>query len=82
MEKNIVDDSDINRLFIDLYYDFKRRNGYTETEISRKRVALENVLIPYTVNEHRSLLRQAGFVKISSFFQWYNFSGMIGVKNG
>ena len=29
-----------------LYYDYKRANGYSELEISQKRTALENVLIP------------------------------------
>ena len=34
-------DSLFNRLFIKYYYDLKRRNGYSDTEISRKREALD-----------------------------------------
>ena len=38
-------------MYIDLYYDFKRRQGYSELEVSQKRDALENVMIPYRVDE-------------------------------
>jgi tRNA (cmo5U34)-methyltransferase len=41
-EKVLTNDSNMNRFFIDFYYDFKRRNGYSEDEILRKREALEN----------------------------------------
>ena len=47
MEKLTSGDTMFNRLFINYYYDFKRRNGYSNTEITMKREALENVLIPY-----------------------------------
>jgi hypothetical protein len=42
-EKPLTSNSDVNRYFIDFYYDFKRRNGYSEQQIARKREALENV---------------------------------------
>src|SRR5262245_23375259 len=37
VEKVLGEDSVFNRLFINYYYDLKKRNGYTELEISRKR---------------------------------------------
>jgi len=80
-EKNVIDSPKLNRLFIKLYYDFKERNGYTKTEVHEKRVALENVLIPYTKEENRVLLEEAGFKNIETFFQWYNFSGVIAIKD-
>ncbi len=79
-EKVLTNSSDMNRLFIELYYDFKKRNGYSDTEIIRKREALENVLIPYRVDENRALFRRAGFQIIEPFFQWYNFAGFLCVK--
>jgi tRNA (cmo5U34)-methyltransferase len=81
-EKVLTNDSDVNRYFIDLYYDFKRRNGYTSEEIARKREALENVLIPYRVDENIALLRRGGFEVVETFFQWYNFAGFLAVKRG
>ncbi|MEJ2761120.1 MAG: carboxy-S-adenosyl-L-methionine synthase CmoA [Gammaproteobacteria bacterium] len=72
--------STLNRLFIEHYYDFKRRSGYTNLEISQKRDALENILIPYHVQENRELLHKVGFTQFEEFFRWYNFCGMIAVK--
>ena len=48
-EKVIEGDTLFNRLFIDKYYEMKRRHGYSDMEISRKREALENVLVPYRI---------------------------------
>jgi tRNA (cmo5U34)-methyltransferase len=56
-----------------MYYGFKRRSGYSETEIARKREALENVLVPYRPSENRQLLRRAGFDVVDEVFRWYNF---------
>jgi len=72
--------STLNRLFIEHYYDYKRRSGYTNLEISQKRDALENVLIPYHVQENRELLHKVGFTQLEEFFRWYNFCGMVAVK--
>jgi tRNA (cmo5U34)-methyltransferase len=80
IEKVLGEDSLFNRLFIDYYYDFKRRNHYNEMEIAQKREALENVLIPYKLMENRELLITTGFRYVDTFFKWYNFSGMIAVK--
>jgi tRNA (cmo5U34)-methyltransferase len=80
VEKVLGEDSLLNRLFIKYYYDLKRRNGYSELEITQKREALENVLVPYKVLENRELLLRTGFRYVDVFFKWYNFSGMIAVK--
>jgi tRNA (cmo5U34)-methyltransferase len=80
VEKVIGEDSLFNRLFIKYYYDMKKRNGYSELEISQKREALENVLIPYKLLENRELLLEQGFRYCDVFFKWYNFCGMVAVK--
>ncbi len=80
VEKLTSEDTIFNRLFINHYYDFKRRNGYSETELTQKRQALENVLIPYHMEENVELLKWAGFQHIERFFRWYNFCGIIAVK--
>jgi tRNA (cmo5U34)-methyltransferase len=80
VEKVLGDGSLFNRLFIERYYAFKRRMGYTELEIAQKREALENVLIPYRLQENRELLLQAGFRQVEVFFKWYNFAGFVAVK--
>jgi tRNA (cmo5U34)-methyltransferase len=70
----------LNRIFIEYYYNYKRRMGYSNLEISQKREALENVLIPYHHEENRKLLLDNGFSHVDEFFRWYNFSGVIAVK--
>lgn len=80
VEKVLGEDSIFNRLFIKYYYEMKRRNGYSDTEIAQKREALENVLIPYKLLENRELLLRAGFREVDVFFKWYNFCGMVAVK--
>lgn len=79
-EKVLSEDSLFNRNFIKYYYDYKRRNQYSEMEISQKREALENILIPYKLSENTTMLREAGFSHIETFFKWYNFSGFIAIK--
>lgn len=80
-DKVLTNDSNMNRVFIDFYYDFKRRNDYSNEEISKKREALENVLIPYRFDENFELFRRNGFTTVETFFQWYNFAGFLCVKN-
>jgi tRNA (cmo5U34)-methyltransferase len=80
VEKLLSADTVLNRLFIEHYYDYKRRQGYSETEITQKREALENVLVPYRMEENVALLKDAGFTHVEDFFRWYNFSGIIAVK--
>jgi tRNA (cmo5U34)-methyltransferase len=80
VEKVLGENSTFNRLFIKHYYEMKKRNGYSELEISQKREALENVLVPYRLEENKELLRGAGFRHVDVFFKWYNFCGLIALK--
>lgn len=79
-EKVLGENSLFNRLFIKYYYDMKRRHNYSDMEIAQKREALENVLIPYKLEENIALLKKCGFNQVDVFFKWYNFSGIIAVK--
>lgn len=81
VEKILAEDSAFNRDFIKYYYDMKRRHHYSELEISQKREALENVLIPYKLSENITLFRNAGFSHCEVFFKWYNFTGIIAKKS-
>ncbi|VGO20986.1 carboxy-S-adenosyl-L-methionine synthase CmoA [Pontiella sulfatireligans] len=80
VEKLTCEHTDFNRLFIEHYYEYKRRKGYSEIEISKKREALENVLIPYRSEENIHLLKETGFRYVEEYFRWYNFCGIIAVK--
>lgn len=80
LEKVLSPNSTINRMFIKYYYELKKRNGYSELEIAQKREALENVLIPYHLEENRELLLANGFKFCDVFFKWYNFCGILALK--
>ncbi len=80
VEKVLGESSTFNRLFIKHYYELKKRRGYSELEISQKREALENVLIPYRLEEDKELLKNCGFQDIDILFKWYNFCAMIAQK--
>ncbi len=71
---------ELDRTFIDFYHQFKKDQGYSDLEISRKRDALENVLIPWTVEENQELMKKAGFRTVDLFFKWNNFAGFIALK--
>ena len=61
---------------------FKRTKGYSQDEIARKRQALENVLVTWTMDENIDQLRQAGFESIEIFFCMANFFAAVAVKPG
>ena len=79
-EKVINHDKKLNRTFINIYHSFKRQQGYSELEISAKREALENVLVPFSIEENMDLVTQAGFTSVEPFFQWFNFVSFIAIK--
>ena len=45
-----------------------------------KREALENVLIPFTIEENIKMCNQAGFKQVSTVFQWANFVTFVAKK--
>jgi tRNA (cmo5U34)-methyltransferase len=79
-EKVVFPDKVLDKQMIDIYYDYKKKQGYSEYEIAQKREALENVLIPFTIEENINMCKKAGFKQISTLFQWANFVTFIAKK--
>lgn len=79
-EKIVFPDETLNQLFIELYHSFKERMGYSKLEIAQKRAALENVMIPETLDTHRKRLQSAGFHSFDAWFQCFNFASMVAFK--
>jgi tRNA (cmo5U34)-methyltransferase len=67
-------------LFVAMHHAFKRAQGYSELEISQKRSALDKVLIPESLEVHKSRLQQVGFVTVEVWFQCFNFVSLIACK--
>lgn len=60
--------------------DFKRLQGYSELEIARKRSALERVLEPETFAAHETRLLEAGFTRVTRWFQCFAFCSLLAEK--
>jgi tRNA (cmo5U34)-methyltransferase len=79
-EKLKFDDDRQNSLQADMHHLFKKASGYSDLEISQKRTALENVLIPETFSLHQQRLQKAGFSSAEIWFQYFNFASIIALK--
>jgi tRNA (cmo5U34)-methyltransferase len=79
-EKIAGQDEHADMLLTEMHHAFKRANGYSELEISRKRNALENVLVPETLEAHRQRLCEAGFSRSDLWFQCFNFVSLVALR--
>ena len=80
-EKLIFENEAENQHQIDWHHNFKRANGYSDLEISQKRAAIENVMIPDTFEQHQQRLKEAGFDEAYQWFQSFNFASMVAIKH-
>ena len=80
-EKVVHENDDMTQLQQDVYYRYKKENGYSNLEISQKRDALENVLIPETIETHIHRFQNAGFKAVDIFHKWFNFTSFICIKS-
>ena len=79
-EKVLSHNHRLNREYIDIYHSFKKSRGYSELEIAKKREALENILIPFSISENRAMLKKCGFESVETYFQWFNFASFVALK--
>ncbi|AFI05521.1 carboxy-S-adenosyl-L-methionine synthase CmoA [Helicobacter cetorum] len=80
-EKTMSEDRILDKQMIELYYLYKQNQGYSMNEITFKREALENVLVPYSLQENIALLESVGFKHVEVLFKWVNFALLIAKKN-
>lgn len=69
-----------NQLLTEVHHLFKSSRGYSELEISQKRDAIENVLIPETLESHTSRLNDVGFRVITPWVQNLQFISILAIK--
>ena len=79
-EKITFADAAQRRHMEQLHVAFKKANGYSDLEISQKRSALENVLLPDTLATHQQRLQQAGFRHSELWFRCFNFVSLLAYK--
>ena len=79
-EKIVFEDPQQQKLLTTMYENFKRANGYSELEISQKRDALENILIPETLSTHKDRLLNSGFKSVEVWFQCFSFASLVAIR--
>ncbi|MFT5501308.1 MAG: tRNA (cmo5U34)-methyltransferase [Woeseiaceae bacterium] len=79
-EKVTDEDPQNEELLVNLHLEFKRRNAYSDLEISRKRTALENILIADTEADHKKRLFDAGFEHVGVWLRYFNFISIVAIK--
>lgn len=79
-EKICFEDEQEDALQCDLHHAFKFNNGYSRLEISQKRTALENYLLPETIEQHRQRLLKAGFKSVHVWFHCFNFMSLVAYR--
>lgn len=81
VEKISADHGGFEEIWTELYWDFKRRQGFTPEQILEKANSIRGVLKPLTCDENLDLLLQTGYSQVEVFFKWYNWTGFLAVKN-
>ena len=79
-EKICFQDETQQQLMTDLHHDFKRAHGYSDLEIAQKRTAIENRLVPETLEAHTERLQAVGFRTVTPWFQCFTFASLLAVK--
>lgn len=79
-EKIVVPNDTVQQLFTQMHHGFKKAQGYSDLEISQKRSALEDVLIPESLTAHIDRLKAVGFSTVEVWFQCFNFVSLLAIK--
>ena len=69
-----------SKLLIKLHEQSKLSNGYSHTEIVKKRDSLEDFLVPESETTHYKRLREVGFNSVEFWFRCFNFISFIAIK--
>lgn len=80
-EKIRFEDEVEQALQTEWHHDFKKTQGYSGLEIAQKRDALENVMKPDSMEQHRDRLNSVGFERVSQWFQGFNFVSMVAFRD-
>ena len=79
-EKVLLDPILENERMVQLHHAFKKAQGYSDLEISQKRTALENVMVPDQQSIQYQRLKEAGFSEIYLCFRCFNFVSYLAIK--
>lgn len=73
-------DARFQDILTNLYFNYKRQNGFSTEEIMSKADSLKGVLEPFSSQGNHDLLTRAGFVDIMPVFRNICFEGILCIK--
>ncbi len=79
-EKVHLDQNHEDQRMVQLHQAFKKTQGYSDLEISQKRTALENVMVPDFESQLQERLISAGFEEVYQCFRCFNFVSYLAIK--
>jgi len=79
-EKVVFDDDVENETMTHLHHHMKELNGYGKLEIASKREALEDVLVPESIDTHSQRLNTSGFYRTFIWLKCFNFVSFVAIK--
>ncbi len=79
-EKIMFDNEAENETMNLLHHHMKELNGYDKLEIASKREALEDVLIPESIEKHIKRLNDSGFKSAFVWLKCFNFVSLVAIK--
>ena len=79
-EKIRFDEHTTQELMTNIHHQYKSDQGYSNLEISRKREAIDQILIPETLDQHITRLKSCGFKIITPWVQNLQFVSLLAVK--
>ena len=79
-EKIKFDHGPTQEKLTNIHHQFKADQGYSQLEIAKKRDAIENVLIPETLETHMLRLTRAGFSVVTPWIQNLQFVSILAIK--
>jgi tRNA (cmo5U34)-methyltransferase len=79
-EKILSETAQVEEMMTFCYYDWKRRN-FSSEEILEKEERLRHMMKPLRLHEIVEMLQEAGFRDFQSFWQNFNFVGIIALKS-
>lgn len=69
----------MQEIFSFSHYDYKLTH-FSSNEIIKKERDLRHIMKPSSENELYNLLKEVGFNNVNTFWQMFNFKGIIAIK--
>jgi tRNA (cmo5U34)-methyltransferase len=81
-EKVLAPTARAQEVAVGAYADWKRGQGFSDSEIAAKARSIRGVLQPLSPGENEAMLCRAGFGEVMQVFRWVLFEGVVSFASG